>query len=96
MLYEKKLSSLPELFAELGNLDLDGGIRALGRFGSKRCYVFVTRSPAGFTSLLYSIKAAGKESLPDKRVLAKEFTSLEEAKEFLTKTVEKPVKAFSY
>lgn len=96
MLYEKKLGSLPELFAELDNLDLDAGIRALGRYNSKRCFVFVTRSATGFASLLYSIKVAGKESLPDKRVLAKEFPNLEQTQEFLTKVVAKPVKAFSY
>lgn len=96
MLYEKKLNSFAELTEELGNLDLDAGIRAIGKLNSKKCFVFVTRSANGFTSLLYSIKTAGKESLPDKRLLAKEFPNLEQTEEFLAKVVVKPVKAFSY
>jgi len=96
VLYEKKLDSFPELLEDLGNLDLDAGIRAIGKYNSKRCFVFVTRSAGGFTSLLYSIKTAGKESLPDKRLLAKEFPDLEQTKEFLEKVVAKPIKASSY
>jgi hypothetical protein len=96
VLYEKKLNSFAELIEELGNLDLDAGIRAAGKLNSKKCFVFVTRSANGFTSMLYSIKTAQKESFPEKRLLAKEFPDLEQAKEFLNKVVVKPVKAFSY
>jgi hypothetical protein len=96
MLYEKKLNSLPELLNELNNLDFDAGIRAIGKYNSKRCFVFVTRSANGFTSLLYNIKSSGKESLPDKRLLAKEFPDFEQTKEFLSRIIAKPIKAVAY
>lgn len=96
MLYEKKLGSFSEILEELSNLDLDAGIRTLGKYESKKCFVFVTRSANGFTSLLYSVKPSGKESFPEKRLLAREFPDLEQTREFLNKVVVKPVKAFSY
>lgn len=96
MIYEKKLGSFADIVKELSILDLDAGIRALGRYKGKKCLVFVTRSQNGFTSLLYSIKTAKKESLPDKRLLAKEFPSLAETEEFLDQVVSKPVKASAY
>lgn len=96
MIYEKKLNSFSEIVRELGIMDLDAGIRAVGKYKSKKCYVFVTRSANGFTSLLYSIKSSKKESLPDKRLLAKEFPDLKTTEEFLAEVVAKPVKASAY
>ena len=96
MIYEKKLNSFPEIVKELEILDLDAGIRALGKYKSKKCFVFITRSAAGFTSLLYSIKSSGKESLPDKRLVAKEFADAMSAEAFLAEVVTKPVKASAY
>lgn len=96
MIYEKKLNSFPEIVRELGILDLDAGIRAVGKYKSKKCYVFITRSANGFTSLVYSIKSSGKESLPDKRLLAKEFDNVQAAEAFLEEVVAKPVKASAY
>jgi hypothetical protein len=96
LIYEKKLSSFPEILKELGTLDLDAGIRAVGKYKSKKCYVFITRSANGFTSLVYSIKSSKKESLPDKRLLAKEFGDIKSAEEFLAQVVAKPVKASAY
>jgi hypothetical protein len=96
LIYEKKLNSFPEIVTELGILDLDAGIRAVGKYKSKKCFVFVTRSANGFTSLVYSIKSSKKESLPDKRLLAKEFPDLKTTEEFLAQIVAKPVKASAY
>ena len=96
MIYEKKLNSFPEIIRELTILDLDAGIRAVGKYKSKKCYVFITRSANGFTSLVYSIKSSGKESLPDKRLLAKEFGDVKGAEAFLEEVVAKPVKASAY
>jgi hypothetical protein len=96
LIYEKKLNSFPEIVKELSILDLDAGIRAVGRYKSKKCYVFITRSANGFTSLVYSIKSSGKESLPDKRLLAKEFQDITGAEAFLAEVVAKPVSASAY
>jgi hypothetical protein len=96
LIYEKKLGSFQEIVRELSILDLDAGIRAVGKYKAKKCYVFVTRSANGFTSLVYSIKSSKKESLPDKRLLAKEFPDLKGTEEFLAQLVTKPVKASAY
>jgi hypothetical protein len=96
LLYEKKVSSFPKLVDELRILDLDAGVRTIGKYQSKKCFVFVTRSLNGYTTALYGIKSAGKEKLPDKRLLIKEFGSLEELEQFLSGAVAKPVEAFAY
>ena len=96
MIYEKKLNSFPELSRELSILDFDAGVRAIGKYNGKKCYVFVTRSANGFTSLVYGIKAVKKETLPDKRLLAKEFPDLKGLEEFLAQVIAKPVRALSY
>jgi hypothetical protein len=96
LIYEKKLTSFPEIVKELSIMDLDAGIRAVGKYKAKKCYVFVSRSANGFTSLVYSIKSSKKESLPDKRILAKEFPDLKAIEEFLAEVVAKPVKASAY
>lgn len=96
MLYEKKVSSFPKLVGELRILDLDAGIRAIGKYDSKKCFVFVTRSSKGFTAAVYGIKSAGKEKLPDKRLMIKEFGTLEELEEFLSGVLAKPIEAFAY
>ena len=96
MLYEKKLSSFPKLVSEIGILDLDAGVRAIGKYESKKCFVFVTRSLKGFTAAVYGIKSAGKEKLPDRRLMIKEFGSLEELEKFLSGVVARPVEAYAY
>lgn len=96
MLYEKKLSSFPKLVDELRILDLDAGIRAIGKYESKKCFVFVTRSLNGYTVALYGIKSSGKERLPERRLLIKELSGLSEVETFLADVVVKPVEAFAY
>lgn len=96
MIYEKRLNSFGDIAKELSILDLDAGIRAVGKYKTKRCFVFVTRSANGFTSLVYSIKTLKKEVLPDKRLLSKEFPDLKSTEEFLTQIIVRPVKASAY
>jgi hypothetical protein len=96
LLYEKKIDSFPQLINDLAVLDEDAGIRAVGKYKAKKCFVFVTRSVNGFTSILCSMKRSGKENIPDKRLLAKEFGSLPDLEKFLTEVVAKPLVAFGY
>ena len=96
VLYEKKIASFAELIRELDIIDLDAGIRIVGRAKGKKCFVFVTRSPTGFTSILCSIKRVGKDSIPDKRVLAKDFRTIQELETFLAGVVTKPLVASEY
>lgn len=96
MFYEKKIASFPRLISELDTIDQDAGVRAAGKYKGKKCFVFVTRSTNGYTSVLCSMKRAGKETLPDKRLLAKEFESLPDLEKFLAGVVAKPVVACAY
>ena len=96
LLYEKKISSFPQLISELDIIDLDAGVRAVGKYKAKKCFVFVTKSANVYTVALYSMKSVKKESLPDKRLLVKEFGSLQELEKFLSGVITKPVKAFAY
>ncbi len=96
MLYEKKINSFPKVMSELNTLDLDAGVRSTGKFSSRKCFVFVTRSLNGYTVALYSMKSIKKESLPDKRLLVKEFALLPELEKFLSGIIAKPVKAVAY
>lgn len=96
VLYEKKIASFPELISELDIIDLDAGMRIVGKYKGKKCFVFVTRSPAGFTSILCSIKRVGKDSIPDKRILAKDLRTIQEAEGFLAGLVTKPLVAAEY
>jgi hypothetical protein len=94
--YEKEISSFPQMISELDTIDQDAGIRAAGKYKGKKCFVFVTRSANGYTSVLCSLKRAGRESFPDKRLLAKEFESLPDLEKFLDGVVAKPVVASAY
>ena len=96
MFQEKKISSFSQLIEELDIIDADAGIRAIGKYKSKKCFIFVTRSANGFTSVLCSMKRAGKDFLPDKRLLAKEFATIQDLDKFLAEFVAKPVVAFEY
>jgi len=96
LLYEKKINSFPKVISELSTLDPDAGIRSTGRFSSRKCFVFVTKSANVYTVALYSMRSLKKESLPDKRLLVKEFGSLQELEKFLSGVITKPVKAFAY
>lgn len=93
---EKKITSFSQLIDELDIIDADAGVRAFGRYKSKKCFVFVTRSTNGFTSVLCSMKRAGKDFVPDKRLLAKEFATIHDLEKFLAEFVTKPVVAFEY
>lgn len=93
---EKKLNSFPQLIRELDVIDLDAGVRAIGRFKGKKCFVFVTKGANGFTSILSSMKHAGKDNIPDKRLLAKDFETIQDLEKFLAEVVVKPVVAFEY
>jgi hypothetical protein len=96
LLYEKKIGSFPQLISELDVIDLDAGVRTVGKFKGKKCFVFVTRSANGYTSVICSMKRAGKESIPDKKLLAKEFPTLQDLEAFLAEVVLKPVVASEY
>jgi len=54
------------------------------------------RRDTGFTSILYGMKRVGKENIPDKRLLANDFKTLQELEGFLPQFVSKPIVASVY
>ena len=60
MLYERRLDSFSALTEEAKNMDADAGLRVLGRYNGRGCYVFVTRFGQTYTAMVY-------ESLSDRR-----------------------------
>ena len=96
MFHEEKISSFPLLVQELDRLDMDAGVRTFGKYNSKKCLVFMTKSFRGFVAALYSVRTSGKDILPDKRLLVKEFAGIKELENFLGEVIEKPVRAFAY
>ena len=42
------------------------------------------------------MKRAGKDNIPDKRLLAKDFETIQDLEKFLAEVVAKPVVAFEY
>jgi hypothetical protein len=96
LFYEKRLNSPAQLLKELQTLDLDAGIRVIGRHQGRQCFAFVTRSVKGHTVMVYGMKREGKESIPEKRLLTKDFADASEAAEFLSHLASKPFQAFVY
>ena len=96
MAYETRINSLSKMMSELSTLDPDAGIRSMGRFSSRKCFVFITKSVNTYTVALYSVRISKKENLPDKRLLVEQFQSSQELEAFLDRVVTKPVKAFAY
>ncbi|MDA4132944.1 MAG: hypothetical protein OK454_07445, partial [Thaumarchaeota archaeon] len=94
LFFEKSVNSFPSLMQEVDWLDLDSGIRAEG-MGEQ--FVFVTRSPQhGYTLMVYGKKPHGKGSVPDKRLLVKEFRTKELLGDFMRGLLAKPVLAYVY
>ena len=97
LFFEKSVNSFSGVMKEVNQLDLDSGIRADGKYGGKKTFIFVTRSPHdGYTLMVYWKKPRAKGFVPDKRVLVKEFGNQEDLGGFMRKLLAKPVRAFVY
>jgi hypothetical protein len=95
LIYEKKLNSFSQIVREAGILDLDGGIRILGRYNAKKCFIFITKAGKGYALAIYDLKKEGKSLFPNKRLLVKELENYE-LKSFLKEVVNKLIIAYSY
>ncbi len=98
LFFEKNVNSFSRLMQEIGILDLDSGIRAYGDYmGKKEQFVFITRSSHdGYILMVYERKHHGKDSIPGKRLLVKEFRNREDLGDFVRTLLTKPVRAFVY
>jgi hypothetical protein len=96
LFYEKTVDSLSGLMQEVELLDLDGGIRSHVTYNGKKSLVFITRSPGGFTLMVYGRRLDGSQEAPARRLLVKEFRTGSELKRFVGGILTRPVKAFVY
>jgi hypothetical protein len=92
-IYERRVSTFSKLMDEVESLDADAGIRLEGRYAGKRCYVFVTRSPAGYAVMVYRRDGRFIES---DRLFAGEFESARTLGEFLKGMTCRPFRAYVY
>ena len=94
MLYEKHVGSFNKLMKEVRMLDSDAGIRLLGTYKGKKCFVFVSRSAKGYAAVVCSVRTAG--SLPGRRILASEFDGVRGLQGFLKRLSGRPLEAYVY
>ena len=92
--YEKEIGTILGLRKELSRLDSDAGIRIVGRYANRPCFAFVTRFLANFTVMVYERR--GHNPSVGKRILSREFESLEELEKFLRVIVPGKIKAYAY
>ncbi len=96
MFYERRIGSFPVLERELQHLDSDAGIRALGTFEDRPCFIFVTRFVGMYTAMVYERGGTKKTPTVGKRILAKEFGSRGEVATFLKAIMPRKVEAYLY
>ncbi len=96
MFYEKSVNSFSRLAQEIGLLDLDSGIRTYVNHEGKKKFAFLTRSPRGYTVMVYSRRLQRKKFVPHERLLVKEFGDRKGLEEFLRRFIARPIRAFVY
>jgi len=90
---DKKIASLEELFDVLEKLEIDEGVRVRGKIGSKRCYIFITKSAVGYTLAVFETPNSGGVG---KQLMIRDSVSLERVKDFVAKNCEMPLTAHRY
>ncbi|HXW36948.1 MAG TPA: hypothetical protein VEJ36_03475 [Nitrososphaerales archaeon] len=95
MFFEKRLKTIRELLREVETLDADAGIRILGSFDGKNCFVFVSRTPRGYAAMVYARKKSSPGH-PGRRVASVEFDGERETEGFIKQIAGEPVRAFVY
>ena len=96
MLYEKKIDSFSVLERELQQLDSDAGVRLVGTYRNRPCFLFVTRFVGRYTAMLYVKGGSVRAPRVGRRIMAREFESLEELVKFLTGIAHGKIEAYLY
>ena len=96
--FEKTVTSLPKLLAELKLLDLDSGVRTFGDYnGKKNQFVFISRSPNGsYIIMVYGRKNRSGTAVPAQRLLVKEFSTVDALEGYVRPLLSRPVRAYIY
>ncbi len=76
-------------------MDADAGLRIIGRYQGRNCYVFVTRFGATYTAMVYE-RLSGKSKFVGKRLAVEELSGIEGLKTLLGMLVQGRVTAFAY
>jgi hypothetical protein len=92
MFYEEEVTSFPELMRRVRVLDQDAGIRLIGRSGTRRFLVFVTRFGSRFTLMRYSVRGGS----PGKRLQVLEVDDAVELERVLKGLAGRRVRAWIY
>lgn len=102
---EKRIYSLRELKRIIESLDLDEGVRVLGRIGGLRGggFIFVTTSHSAEPSQKYCVNTTeriydkeAKTYLPGGREEFLYFSDVEEVTKYLEENAARPIKAWYY
>ena len=94
LIYERRLGSLRALMIEAKNMDADAGLRVLGRYDARNCYVFVTRFGNRYTAMVYE-RLPGRKKTLGRRLAVMDY-ELTELRSFLGKLTSGRFTAFSY
>jgi hypothetical protein len=94
LFYEKEVRSFQALMRAVRALDEDSGIRLIGKWGRRRCLVFVTRFGRRFTMMTYSV--VGSTGTPGRRLETAEMDSVEALSAALRKAAPRRIRAYVY
>ena len=80
---------------EIRILDSDAGIRILGEYEGKRCFVFLSKSTGGYAAIVCAMSGT-RNPLPGRRLLATDFAQVGELSKFIRSVTAGHVQAFVY
>jgi hypothetical protein len=95
LFYEKKVRAFDKLVLELRHLDSDSGVRIVGSYDKRKCFVFITRSGGVYTVMIYERKGRKAPAL-GARILSREIKSVDDLREFLGQLGLKEMDAYVY
>lgn len=95
MFYEKRVRSFDKLMSELLRMDSDSGVRVVGSYLKSECFAFLTRSGGVYTVMIYERKGRRAPAL-GKRILSREFKSMDDLRGFLGQVAQKQMDAYVY
>ncbi len=95
MFYEKRIGSIKELMDEAASLDADAGLRILGAYEGRSCYVFVTRFGGRFTAMVYQ-RDPVRRARAGRKLAVLELDGVEGLESLVRKVTPGKITAFTY
>ncbi len=91
---DKRIGSFKELFEVISKLEIDEGVRVLGKVGVKKCYIFVTKSSNGYTVAVFEVKDASRKL--GKQLIIEDSMTYDKVKMFIERNCDAPLRAYRY